>query len=898
MTTGSAWRRLGGRPVWQHLAALVVVPLLATSAVATTTVADRVAELHATGEAVELMRAGAELDELRRAVDGELLPTLTRSATRDPSSFDIGAFGEERGPLNRQAEKEVRSTREATDLVLSAVPATSAASVTARLTQVKLATARSAADQGTASTAALADRYLELSEWLSEVEDRLLARTTAAGLSEDSALAVSDVVVVAGLTQHASRALPTTFTARVLSGDEQVRVRRRAEYAIGAYESMITGVPPLSGARQRVAWYEATSSPQARQLTEALHRESLVPGSLSGPELLRLRNASGARDRDLSALLGEAVDAAEAAIEAERREAARRVSTTVVLCLLVLAGALAAALAQGRWLSRSLRRLADAASRVGEGQLVDVPRGGPREVRTAAATLAGAAAGLQQVREQADALARGDLAGAVRDEPAPGPLGEVVHTSVQQLVRAVQQREQLQGELAHQAAHDALTGLPNRAAAVRLLQSALHRSARRGAAVGLLFIDLDGFKAVNDTSGHAAGDEVLRAVAARLREVVRAGDVVGRLGGDEFVVVAEDVGDVGGLVDLGQRIIDAVRRPVPLPPGAGPGTARVGASVGVAVSRDGGTGDDAGDVLLAEADTAVYRAKARGRGRVEVFDDDLRAELAARSDLEDALRAGLARGELSLHYQPVVAVADGRLLGYEALARWDRPGVGRVPPDVFVAAAEASSLVCDLGRWVLREATAQLARWRADRPASWGAAEPTVAVNVSGRHLVDPRLLDDVDAALAASGLPPSALVLEITETVLVDGPLALEHLRALRARGVEVSIDDFGTGWTSIGQLSTTPADTLKVDRSFTASDDPGCRDLVALVVHAAHTFGLRVVAEGVEEPEQLVWLRSLGCDAAQGYLFSRPLPAAEVAALPAPGALHAGDRHASTAG
>jgi predicted signal transduction protein with EAL and GGDEF domain len=350
--------------------------------------------------------------------------------------------------------------------------------------------------------------------------------------------------------------------------------------------------------------------------------------------------------------------------------------------------------------------------------------------------------------------------------------------------------------------------------------------------------------------------------------------VVCRLGGDEFVVLVERVHTERDLQELGDRLIAAVSRPITL----GERLVRVGASVGIAVGRDGGT--DA-DVLLAEADTAAYRAKRHGRGRTELFDEALRRQLAERAALEEALTASIARGELELYYQPVVDLDRDAIAGYEALVRWNRPGSGLVPPDVFIPVAEGSRLICDLDRWVLHEATRQLAAWRAAEPPVPGEPEVTVAVNVSGRHLTDRRVVQDVTDALAASGLPARLLVLEVTETVLVDDPVAIAHLAELRDLGVTVALDDFGTGYTSIGQLRTMPVDTLKIDRSFVASTEPGHAELVALMVRAAHTFGLTVVAEGVEEPAQLTRLRADGCDLAQGYLLHRPLTAAAAGAL-----------------
>ncbi|WP_432541803.1 putative bifunctional diguanylate cyclase/phosphodiesterase [Kineococcus sp. SYSU DK002] len=499
-------------------------------------------------------------------------------------------------------------------------------------------------------------------------------------------------------------------------------------------------------------------------------------------------------------------------------------------------------------------------------------------MRVVAQGLSAAVGTLRRVQAQADAIAAGDLDCEVVRTAVPGPLGAIVHASVTQVLTAFDERERLRADLAHQAAHDALTELPNRAQTLVLTGRALHRAARQGHRVGLLFVDLDHFKAVNDSFGHAAGDELLRTAAARMQGTVRGGDVVCRLGGDEFVVLVEGVEDEKGLVDLGQRLIAALSAPVALAGLPRAQHVRVGASVGVAVSAPGAL--DA-DRLVRDADAAAYRAKDAGRGVVEVFDDELRAELAARTELETALRHGLVTGELVLHYQPVLDLATGRTRSVEALVRWQRPGHGLVPPDAFIPVAEASSLVCDLGRWALAEATAQLVRWDAEGGHRAGLG---VAVNISGRHLAQAHLLDDVTDALTASGVDPARLTVEITETVLVDEPLALEHLRSLREIGVRVAIDDFGTGYTSIGQLSRLPVDVLKIDRSFVSSPEAGHADLVRLLISAAHSFSLGVVAEGVEEDGQLSALLAASCDAAQGYLFARPVPAAELPAAELP--------------
>jgi len=423
----------------------------------------------------------------------------------------------------------------------------------------------------------------------------------------------------------------------------------------------------------------------------------------------------------------------------------------------------------------------------------------------------------------------------------------------------------LQDHLAHEATHDSLTGLPNRAQALELLQAALHRSQRNRTMVGLLFVDLDGFKAVNDTQGHQAGDDVLRTVARRLRDTVRAGDVVARLGGDEFVVLLEYSETDEDPFGTAGRLISAVSVPITLANGR---EARVGASIGVAFSEDDSV--DA-DRLLHEADTAAYRAKAAGRGRVEIFDDVLRHQLAERASIEAALVEAIANDELVVHYQPIVDLRTGRTSSLEALVRWQRPGVGLVPPAEFIPEAESSSLICDLDTWVLHHVARQLAEWQ---DSVEDAPQLAIAVNISGRHVSNPRIMQDVRDVLDASGISPEQLILEITETVLIEDLAAIDHLESLRSIGVAVSIDDFGTGYNSIGRLRYLPIDIIKIDKSFLDDGDPASSQLFELIVRAAHAFGLPVVAEGVESHGQIQRLNDLNCESAQGYYFAPPRP------------------------
>jgi diguanylate cyclase (GGDEF)-like protein len=437
------------------------------------------------------------------------------------------------------------------------------------------------------------------------------------------------------------------------------------------------------------------------------------------------------------------------------------------------------------------------------------------------------------------------------------------------MTAATRERERLQHSLAYQSKHDALTGLPNRVLAMSEIEAALSRAQRSGVLLALLYIDLDGFKVVNDTVGHRAGDEVLRVVSQRLQQGVRGGDVVARLGGDEFVVLLETLDSEADAMHIATRLIADLALPVPVGDGRRPA---LGASVGMAVSQDGSA--DA-ERLMHEADTACYRAKKAGRGRVYVFDDALRRELADRTELESALVRAIATDALVVHYQPILDLATNEISGYEALVRWPRPGHGVLGPAEFIPTAEESGLICELDAWVLRKATAQLARWTRNSNAA-----RTVSVNISGNHFGEARIVADVQRALAESGLAPQRLVLEITETVLIEDLLAVEHLRQVRALGVAVSIDDFGTGYNSIARLQHLPLDILKIDKSFLDLRNSS-RALLGLMVQAAHAFGLPVVVEGVESKRQLEMLREMKCESVQGYYVSRPLPADRVPAF-----------------
>ncbi len=421
----------------------------------------------------------------------------------------------------------------------------------------------------------------------------------------------------------------------------------------------------------------------------------------------------------------------------------------------------------------------------------------------------------------------------------------------------------------HAAVHDPLTGLPNRVLLLDRCEHALRVLSREDSTVAVLVLDLDRFKHINDTLGHAAGDEVLRTVAARLREAIRPEDTAGRLGGDEFAVVCERIGGASNATALADRIMAAIGRPVQLDDG----DHLLSTSIGIALTTDP---TETPDSLLRDADAALYRAKALGRGRSVVFDERMREDVLGRLHTEAELRVAIAHDDLLVHYQPIVDVVSGRPVSVEALVRWHQPERGVVPPDAFIPIAEETGLISDVGLWVLGTACAQVSAWQHDL-----GIDLQLAVNASGRQVADPLFPEEVARIAAASGMAPGTLGLEVTESVLIrDAESPLRALSGLRALGLRLLLDDFGTGYSSLTYLKRLAPDGLKVDRSFVGGlgTDPDDSAIVEAVVKLAQTLGLDVVAEGVETDEQLKLLRRLGCHKAQGYLFTPPLPAEEL--------------------
>lgn len=447
--------------------------------------------------------------------------------------------------------------------------------------------------------------------------------------------------------------------------------------------------------------------------------------------------------------------------------------------------------------------------------------------------------------------------------PPDERLLDVMAQAGAQLGRVIE-RSRSEARLAHLALHDPLTGLPNRTLLLDRLHQALARSSRTGWSVDMLFVDIDDFKVINDSLGHSAGDAVLLAVAQLLQASVRAMDTIARIGGDEFAVLLENCDDA---VMVAQRIAKALGIPIIVESRE----TFITVSTGIAL---GSAGQWRADELLRAADVAMHEAKIRGKDRYQVFEPIMQAAVLKRHELTESLRRSLEAGELLLHYQPEIDLADGRIVGAEALLRWQHPVRGLVAPSEFIPLAEQTGLIVPIGTWVLSEACRQAASWRVDGLADWPSF---VSVNLSGRQLKEPGLPSLLASILSETGIDPARLRLEVTESVLMDNAdSAVAVLEALKELGIVLAIDDFGTGYSSLAYLKRFPIDVLKIDRSFVAGlpQDADAKQIVSTVIGLGHGLRMSVVGEGVETDDQGATLRHLGCDAAQGYYFSRPLP------------------------
>ncbi len=445
--------------------------------------------------------------------------------------------------------------------------------------------------------------------------------------------------------------------------------------------------------------------------------------------------------------------------------------------------------------------------------------------------------------------------------PIGGPAGGAVLS-----FRDTTERKRYEERLSRQALHDHLTGLPNRRLFTDRLQQALGRSVSRGDSLAVAFIDLDRFKVVNDSMGHGAGDALLIAVGQRLTAAARPGDTVARLGGDEFAVLLEGIASPAEGMTLTEEILAAIREPFEI---SGRETTS-GASIGLTFSSPLLPYDRPEDALR-DADIAMYEAKQAGGG-IAVFDSDMRATAHQQLELENDLRRAVSRNELVLMFQPEIDLGTGRLTGMEALVRWKHPKHGLLSPAKFIALAEESDLILEVGGWVLAEGCRQLGRWLREFPGFSG----TLGINIASRQLRQPGLAAEVAGLLRNHGLQPHHICLEVTESEMMhDATAAIATLNELRAMGIEIAVDDFGTGYSSLSYLQQFPVSTLKIDRSFITplASDESTRSIVSAIIALANALDLETVAEGIEHPGQLMALRALGCRRGQGYLFAEPL-------------------------
>ncbi len=488
-----------------------------------------------------------------------------------------------------------------------------------------------------------------------------------------------------------------------------------------------------------------------------------------------------------------------------------------------------------------------------------------------------------RLMEAANQLGQGDLTartGLGHEEGDLGRLAEAFDNMALALDVREAERLEFEQRLRHQALYDNLTGLANRTLALDRIQQAMERFKRReDTFYAVVAMDLDRFKVINDSLGHAFGDQVLEAVAGRITGALRGLDTVARFGGNEFVLLLEELATPGEAIRIIKRLRAAIMEPMQV----GGREVQTSASFGIVLSPN--TFERA-DELLQSATIALHQVKTSGRGRFKVFTPRMLKTAVDRLTLEQELRQALEKGEFVVHYQPIWALDNTRMVGFEALVRWQHPEKGLVGPGSFIALAEETGIILELGRLVLERACADLAQWRAADPA---ARQLFVAVNLSNKQFAQHTLVEQVSEILTSTGLPANRLKLEITESnIMVNAESALIMLKRLKALGVQISIDDFGTGYSSLSYLQRFPVDTLKVDRSFVGrlGLDPENREIVRAILALAHSLGLDVVAEGVEEQEQAKMLRSLGCEFVQGFYFARPLEHKGVAGAIAHGA------------
>jgi diguanylate cyclase (GGDEF)-like protein len=661
------------------------------------------------------------------------------------------------------------------------------------------------------------------------------------------ALLIAIVVLSGGASLVGSRLLVDNFRESAVRGEAQATTSARLRAEVISHSIVITS--PESTAQQ--GRLRAAESAVRADFADAIATEDT-------PRARALLQESLARWQRIVAAAGPPGNPADIAT----RGAAVTTNVPTVLSLLEEAGSANRGAVRGT-LKKADRTERDTMAVLGLLALLAIGLAGRLSRRLSTEVLA--PVGI--LRDSANQLAAGELDHRVvvdRDDE----LGDLA-MSFNAMADAIAGSQR---SLTREVNTDSLSGLANRAAFRSRLDATLARADRRGGRQAVLFVDLDDFKDVNDTLGHAAGDQLLCVVADRLVDTVRPGDLVARLGGDEFAILLDGLREPGLAMIVAQRVVTALAEPVAI----GETRVDVGASVGLAMRHESSTFDG----LMREADVAMYAAKGKGKNRVEQYDAGLDDLAVARHELKADVANAAGLGQLVLDYQPIVNLETGLLVGLEALVRWQHPTRGLLPPSEFIEIAEETGAIIGIGNFVLETAARQLQRWqrRYELPKLW------LSVNVSVCQLDRPEFARDVEKILAATRLAPASLVVEITETLLADPDgAAAATLARLRATGARVALDDFGTGYSSIGYLRQLPVDILKIDRSFltgTYAGDPG-DSLLKAIVAMARSLRLDVIPEGIEEPDQLARLRGMGCDMGQGFLLSRPVSADAIDAL-----------------
>ncbi len=777
------------------------------------------------------------------------------------------------GVLGYGPDVRAATARPATDAALASLGASSPVSA------AQIESVRHQVDGQAVGSIEASSAYVELYGRITGVALRRLSdlwqRAVQVRDGSRLAVALSELQAATTALQYGNAQSADISEFLLASPDPEPSVLVRLGSDSFRYNSAAAVLAASSDTAISTPWKKATALPDVRvyeHTVAQVQKGQPVPMG-NGPNLAVFRGAV-ARYKTLFGLVAAAsrlVQQRARSLQSSVDALYRRWLVGIGLFTVLL---IAFALSLARSIIGPLNKLATSARSVGAGNLaVELELlSGPRETTQVAEAFNDLVANLRLLESKSQALACGDLDDPVVALPLPGRLGDSIASSVQVLSGSIEAREALQQQLHHQAFHDILTGLANRALFIDRVEHALRRSEREASPVAILFLDLDDFKVVNDSLGHAAGDELLIAVAERLLRAARSSDTVARFGGDEFAVLVEPGHMPQTAEDIAARIGDALNVPFNI----------AGADVATSVSIGVAIGESHNDLpadLLRDADMAMYLAKRNGKARFEMFRPGLQDEALTRLAISADIRHAIDGGQLEVFYQPIVTAHDAIPVGAEALVRWNHPKRGLIPPMEFIGVAESTGLIVALGAWVLNQACRQTQAWHQE-----GIIDDDfyIAVNLSARQLAEPTLVDSVRRALSDSGLPAKSLVLEITESAfMLDIDAGLARLHALKDLGLRIALDDYGTGYSSLNRLGTLPIDIVKIDKSFVdeLTDNPEGTAVIKSVIDVTSALGLTSVAEGVEEQDQCSALDRLGCNDIQGYLFAKPMPSAATA-------------------